>query len=277
MHAVKPTPPHIPTPSPPPPTKHTPHQVLNKQVITRTSGRALGSLCACWMDPGRRELVSFDVDDRRTGGGGGGAGLPLVGGAQRVGNLPLAALRQIGDVVLVHDEQGLYEQDLDGRLGFVNPIGLEVRTAAGEFLGKVRRRRCSSWGRVWGLLPLFLFFSGLLFLQVCSSTRSHLFPIPLATTPLANPTHPANPTPPTHPPTAHPPTAHPQVRDVSFSPDTGAIGRIAYDEFGLPSLPSAFFDCYSVGADEVLSMGRSEVHGGSGRGLLVWGSGGWRL
>lgn len=73
----------------------------------------------------------------------GGAGRPLVGGAARVGNLPLASLRQIGDVVLVHDEGGLYEQDLDGRLGFVNPIGLEVRTAAGDFLGKVR-----GWGRV---------------------------------------------------------------------------------------------------------------------------------
>jgi hypothetical protein len=46
---------------------------------------------------------------------------------------------QIGDVVLVHDESGLYEQDLDGRLGFVNPVGLDVRTRAGEFLGKVRQ------------------------------------------------------------------------------------------------------------------------------------------
>lgn len=47
---------------------------------------------------------------------------------------------QIGDVVLVHDESGLYEQDLDGRLGFVNPVGLDVRTRAGEFLGKVRQQ-----------------------------------------------------------------------------------------------------------------------------------------
>ncbi|GBG00618.1 hypothetical protein Rsub_13417, partial [Raphidocelis subcapitata] len=112
-------------------------QVLSKPVITRTTGRSLGSLCAAWIDPGRRELVSFDLDDRRAGGGAGGGGArPLVGGAARVGNLPLAALRQIGDVVLVHDEAGLYEPDLDGRLGFVNPIGLEVRTAAGDVLGK---------------------------------------------------------------------------------------------------------------------------------------------
>ncbi len=42
-------------------------------------------------------------------------------------------------MVLVHDESALYEQDLDGRLGFVNPVGLEVRTRSGEFLGKVSR------------------------------------------------------------------------------------------------------------------------------------------
>jgi hypothetical protein len=50
----------------------------------------------------------------------------------------VGAAGQIGDVVLVHDESGLYEQDLDGRLGFVNPVGLDVRTRTGEFLGKVR-------------------------------------------------------------------------------------------------------------------------------------------
>jgi hypothetical protein len=140
-----------PPPSPIHPTP-APPQVLNKQVITRTSGRALGSLCACWMDPSRREVVSFDLDDRRAASSGAGAaasGLSrAVAGAQRVGNLPLAALRQIGDVVLVHDEQGLYEQDLDGRLGFVSPVGMEVRTAAGDFLGKVGA--AAVWGCDWG-------------------------------------------------------------------------------------------------------------------------------
>lgn len=49
------------------PATHARVQVLGKQVITRTSGRALGSLCACWVDPGRREVVSFDLDDRKGG------------------------------------------------------------------------------------------------------------------------------------------------------------------------------------------------------------------
>jgi hypothetical protein len=35
--------------------------------------------------------------------------------------------------------------------------------------------------------------------------------------------------------------------------------RLIYDEFGLPSLPISFFDCYSVSAEDILSVGRSEV------------------
>jgi len=37
-----------------------------------------------------------------------------------------------------------------------------------------------------------------------------------------------------------------QVRDFSFSPDTGAISRVIYDDFGLSFLPVAFFDTYSI-------------------------------
>jgi hypothetical protein len=49
------------------------------------------------------------------------------------------------------------------------------------------------------------------------------------------------------------------VRDLSFSPDTGAVARFTYDEFGLPTLPLSFFDCYSVAVEDVLSIGRGEV------------------
>lgn len=125
---------------PPPPPAHT--QVLNKQVITRTSGRCLGTISGAWLDPAAGTLVSFDLDERKQGGSGALGGLSTP---PRAGNIPLSALRQIGDVVLVHDESGLYEQDLDGRLGFVNPVGLDVRTRAGEFLGKVCVGR-GGWG-----------------------------------------------------------------------------------------------------------------------------------
>jgi hypothetical protein len=49
------------------------------------------------------------------------------------------------------------------------------------------------------------------------------------------------------------------VRDLSFSPDSGAIRRITYDEFGLPFLPISFFDCYSVAMPDVISIGRGEL------------------
>lgn len=49
------------------------------------------------------------------------------------------------------------------------------------------------------------------------------------------------------------------MRDLSFSPDSGAIRRITYDEFGLPFLPISFFDCYSISMADVISIGRGEL------------------
>lgn len=101
-------------------------QVVGKQVITRTSGRNLGVISAMWVDPVRFEVVSLDLDDKK--------GV----GSTRICNFPLARLTQIGDVVLVHDEEVLYDQPLDGRYGYYLLTGMEVRTRSGEFLGKVR-------------------------------------------------------------------------------------------------------------------------------------------
>lgn len=46
-----------------------------------------------------------------------------------------------------------------------------------------------------------------------------------------------------------------QVRDFSFSPDTGAVDRIIFDDFGLSFLPVSFFDTFSFPMNEVLSVG----------------------
>jgi sporulation protein YlmC with PRC-barrel domain len=78
-----------------------------------------------WVDPKKGEVVSLDLDDKK--------GV----GSQRVANIHVSRLTQIGDVVLVHDEQVLYDQPLDGRYGYVILAGMEVRTRAGDFLGKV--------------------------------------------------------------------------------------------------------------------------------------------
>lgn len=103
-------------------------QVLNKQVIARTSGNSLGIISACWVHPDQFYVVSVDLIKEKTN---------LLSSAQRVGNIPLAAFKQIGDVVLVHDDAVLMEQDLDGRLGYINPIGMDVLTMSGQALGKV--------------------------------------------------------------------------------------------------------------------------------------------
>mmetsp|Transcript_11824 Transcript_11824/g.32279 ORF Transcript_11824/g.32279 Transcript_11824/m.32279 type:complete len:696 (+) Transcript_11824:48-2135(+) len=145
--------------------------VSGKQVITRTQGRNLGTVTTAWVDPQRYEVVSLDIDDKKT-----------VGSRVGVANVPLSRLTQIGDVVLV-DDSSLYEPPMDGRFGYYILSGMEVRTRSGDFLGK--------------------------------------------------------------------------VRDFSFSPDTGAISRIIYDDFGLSFLPVAFFDTYSIPMSDVIGVGPS--------------------
>eukprot|EP00197_Chlamydomonas_leiostraca_P003896 CAMPEP_0202868690 /NCGR_PEP_ID=MMETSP1391-20130828/11016_1 /ASSEMBLY_ACC=CAM_ASM_000867 /TAXON_ID=1034604 /ORGANISM="Chlamydomonas leiostraca, Strain SAG 11-49" /LENGTH=527 /DNA_ID=CAMNT_0049548889 /DNA_START=201 /DNA_END=1784 /DNA_ORIENTATION=- len=144
-------------------------QVVGKQVITRTTGRNLGTIGNMWVDPVRYEVVSLDLEKKE--------------GVQstRIANFPLSRLTQIGDVVLVHDDSVLYDQPLDGRYGYYLLAGMEVKTRSGEFLGK--------------------------------------------------------------------------VRDCSFSPDSGAISRVVYDDFGLSFLPVSFFDTFSLSMSDVLNIG----------------------
>ncbi|KAG2426750.1 hypothetical protein HXX76_012807 [Chlamydomonas incerta] len=120
-----------------------------------------------WVDPQRLEVVSFEVESKR------GVGSSVIG------NVPLAMLKQIGDVVLVQDELPPDQVPLDGRYGFIKLLGLEVRSRTGRVLGK--------------------------------------------------------------------------IRDIAFNPDTGAISRIEYDDFGLRFLPVNFFDTFSVPAELVES------------------------
>ncbi|KAG1680960.1 hypothetical protein FOA52_009919 [Chlamydomonas sp. UWO 241] len=148
-------------------------QVVGKKVITRTTGRDLGTVACLWVDPRAGEVVSLDLDDKK------GAG------STRIANIYLSRLTQIGDVVLVHDESVLYDQPLDGRYGFVVLPGMDVRTRSGDFLGK--------------------------------------------------------------------------VRDFAFSPDTGAVAKIVYDDFGLSFLPVTFFDTFSISMGDVLSVGMGGV------------------
>ncbi|KAK9818310.1 hypothetical protein WJX72_010396 [[Myrmecia] bisecta] len=81
-----------------------------------------------WVDPQRAEVVSLDV--RPTG-----LNVLAVDGSE---NILLSSLRQIGDVVLVHDESALDDEVADDSLGFVKLTGSVIETYEGRVLGKVR-------------------------------------------------------------------------------------------------------------------------------------------
>eukprot|EP00798_Chlamydomonas_sp_ICE-L_P007728 gene7729-900_t len=144
-------------------------QVLGKQVISCDTGRKLGVAISMWVDPNSAEVVSLDLSTKGTAN----TNAPTV-------NIPLSAMNQIGDVILVNDEMAMYQQPLDGRYGYLVLTGVEVKTQSGEFLGK--------------------------------------------------------------------------LRDFSFSPDSGTISSIVYDDFGLSFLPVNFFDTFSLPLSNVLSF-----------------------
>ena len=84
-------------------------QVVGKQVITRSTGRDLGVVASMWVDPNRGEVVSLDLEDKKSGGLAGSVlatgGNARGGGGGMMTNIALGRLVQIGDVVLVQDEQ----------------------------------------------------------------------------------------------------------------------------------------------------------------------------
>ncbi|MEM9136805.1 MAG: PRC-barrel domain-containing protein, partial [Cyanobacteria bacterium P01_F01_bin.42] len=95
--------------------------LIGTQVITRSSGKKLGVVNQMWVDVDQREVVAFGV--RST----------LVTGEQQY--MLLSEVKQIGDVVLVEDEQALEPVDIYGTTTLINS---EVVTETGELLGKVR-------------------------------------------------------------------------------------------------------------------------------------------
>ena len=103
------------------------HLVLNNgraaQVITRTSGLQLGIISHFLIDPRSAMVVYLSLRAKGLGG-------------QDVGMVPLSALTQIGDVVLVHDESAVMDDALRSR-GLVKLVGHSVQSYDGTQLGKV--------------------------------------------------------------------------------------------------------------------------------------------
>ncbi|HEY9809347.1 MAG TPA: PRC-barrel domain-containing protein [Halomicronema sp.] len=97
--------------------------LLNTQVITRDTGKRLGVVKELLVDIDRREVVALGLRDN----------LLSIAGMPRF--MLLTSIIQIGDVILVEDEDVIEDIDVDAYSAL---IGSEVITETGEMLGKVR-------------------------------------------------------------------------------------------------------------------------------------------
>jgi len=70
---------------------------LGTQVITRNSGQRLGVVSQVWVDVDQREVVAIGLRENIMSG--------LVSSTQQI--MPLANIRQIGDVILVDDDTAI--------------------------------------------------------------------------------------------------------------------------------------------------------------------------
>ena len=95
--------------------------LLGTQVITRTTGKRLGVVSQLWVEVDRQQVVALSIRPNLFYG----TPQPMM----------LSKIRQIGDVILVDDENAIEDVDLDGYSSLINS---EVITETGELLGKVR-------------------------------------------------------------------------------------------------------------------------------------------
>lgn len=103
--------------------------LMDKEIITRTSGKRLGYIDDIFVDPMSLEVKTLYLRENVSS--------ISIGSAMRE-HVSLSSLRQIGDVVLVHDESSLWDPPGDENMGFVKVVGSEVQTEDGSTLGRVR-------------------------------------------------------------------------------------------------------------------------------------------
>ncbi|MDZ7962046.1 MAG: PRC-barrel domain-containing protein [Aulosira sp. DedQUE10] len=97
--------------------------ILNTQVITRDNGKRVGIVSQVWVDIDQREVVALGLRDS----------LISISGIPR--NMYLNSISQIGDVILVDNEDVIEDIEIEA---LSNLINWEVITETGEVLGRVR-------------------------------------------------------------------------------------------------------------------------------------------
>jgi len=100
-------------------------EFLGTQVITRDTGKRLGVVSQLWVDIDRQEVVAVSLRENLISG--------LLSTIPRY--MYLSSIRQIGDVILVDDDNVIEDIDVEA---YSNLINSEVITEAGEMLGRVR-------------------------------------------------------------------------------------------------------------------------------------------
>lgn len=113
--------------------------ILNTQVITRDNGKRLGVVNQLWVDIDRREVVALSLRDN----------LIAFAGVPRY--MFLSSIDQVGDVILVENEDVVEDIDVDV---YSNLINCEVITETGELLGRVRNFKFN--GETGQLLSLII-------------------------------------------------------------------------------------------------------------------------
>ncbi|NJN30567.1 MAG: photosystem reaction center subunit H [Synechococcales cyanobacterium RM1_1_8] len=100
-------------------------EIMDTQVITRSSGRRLGIVAEVLVDVDRREVVALGLRDNLL--------TKLVPGVPRY--IYLDSICQVGDVILVETDDAIADIDITP---FSSMINSEVITEAGDPLGRVR-------------------------------------------------------------------------------------------------------------------------------------------
>jgi len=95
--------------------------LLGTLVVTRDTGKKLGVVSQIWVDIDQREVVALSLRPNLFYG----TPQPML----------LSSIRQIGDVILVDDEDVIESLEVES---YSNLINCEVITETGELLGKVR-------------------------------------------------------------------------------------------------------------------------------------------
>ena len=95
--------------------------LLGTQVITRDTGKKLGVVSQLWVDIDQQEVVALSLRPNI-----------LYGTPQP---MLLSSIRQIGDVILVDNDDVIEDIDVESYSSLIN---CEVVTETGELLGKVR-------------------------------------------------------------------------------------------------------------------------------------------